>query len=106
VTSVGDDWHRGIGGSDAREAERDDPSIAGKPEVPAFGDEGALEREPGENQTGPLEERERRQQVVQQHGDTVAVDSDEPTDHERHPAWRSNRLTALPGDRPEGERAT
>jgi hypothetical protein len=67
-----------IGESDARDAEREDPSIAGKPEIPVFGDEGAPET--GKEPTGRLAEREQRQQAVQQHGDTFAVDSDEPTD--------------------------
>jgi hypothetical protein len=67
-----------IGESDARDAEREDPSIAGKPEIPAFGDEGAPET--GKEPTCRLAEREQRQQAVQQHGDTFAVDSDEPTD--------------------------
>jgi hypothetical protein len=35
---------------------------------------------PAEAQPGRLEEREERQHGVQQHGDTFAVDSDEPTD--------------------------
>jgi hypothetical protein len=36
--------------------------------------------EQGEPAPGGLEEREQRQQSVQQHGDTFAVDSDQPTD--------------------------
>lgn len=54
-----------------RDAEQEDPAIAGQPEIPA-----------GEKQepTGRLEEREQRQHGMQQHGDTFAVDSDEPTD--------------------------
>ena len=62
---------QGIGESD----ERDDPSIAGKPEVPAGNAPAADEEE-----TGRLEEREERQHGVQQHGDTFAVESDQPTD--------------------------
>jgi len=54
-----------------RDAEQEDPSIAGKPEIPA-----GEEQEP----TGRLEEREQRQHATQQHGDTFAVDSEEPTD--------------------------
>lgn len=60
-----------IGERDERDAKREDPSIAGKPEIPA-----GEEQEP----TGRLEEREQRQHATQQHGDTFAVDSDEPTD--------------------------
>jgi hypothetical protein len=33
-----------------------------------------------EEQTGRLEEREQRQHGTQQHGDSFAVESDEPTD--------------------------
>ena len=91
-----------IGESDAREAEREDPSIAGKPEIPAFGDEGAPET--GKEQTGRLEEREQRQHAVQQHGDTFAVDSDEPTDTSGIPHGAPNRVTAPPGDEPKGEK--
>ena len=59
------------GDRDEPDPEQEDPSTAGKPEIPA-----------GENQdpTGRLEEREQRQHGTQQHGDTFAVDSDEPTD--------------------------
>ena len=60
-----------IGNSDPRDDEREDPSIAGKPEIPA-----GEQPEP----TGRLEEREQRQHATQQHGDTFAVDTDEPTD--------------------------
>jgi hypothetical protein len=55
--------------------ERDDPSNAGKPEVPA-GDAPSVD----EQETGRLAEREKRQHGVQQHGDTFAVESDQPTD--------------------------
>jgi hypothetical protein len=55
--------------------ERDDPSIAGKPEVPAGNAPNADEKE-----SGRLEEREEREHGVQQHGDTFAVASDQPTD--------------------------
>lgn len=60
-----------IGEDDAREAERQDPSVAGRPEIPA-GEQPEL--------TGRRDEREHRQQGMQQHGDTFAVDSEEPTD--------------------------
>jgi hypothetical protein len=56
-----------------------------------------------EEQTGRLEERERRQQGVQQHGDTFAVESDQPTDTSGVPHGAPNRVTALPGDEPAGE---
>jgi hypothetical protein len=89
----------GIGEPEARDAEREDPSVAGRPEVPAFGDEGAAKT--GE-ETRRLEEREQRQHATQQHGDTFAIESDEPSDASvRHGA--SNRVTALPGDEPDGD---
>ena len=99
----------GIGESDARDAEREDPSIAGKPEVPAFGDEGEggsgdAPTPDAPEQTGRLEEREQRQHGMQQHGDTFAVDSDQPTDTSGiEQSSAPNRVTALPGedDRPE-----
>jgi hypothetical protein len=91
-----------IGEGDARDAEGDDPSIAGKPEVTAFGDE--AEPEPDEELTGRLEEREQRQQATQQHGDTFAVDSDQPTDTSGVPHGAPNRATAQPEDEPNGER--
>lgn len=69
--------------------EREDPSLAGKPEIPA----------------GRLEEREQRQHAEQQHGDTFAVDSEEPTDTSGITRGASNRVTALPGDQPAGEGA-
>jgi hypothetical protein len=90
-----------IGQSDARDAEREDPSTAGKPEVRAFGDEGAPP--PDKEQSGRLEEREQRQHAVQQHGDTFAVDSDEPTDTSGFPQGAPNRVTALPGDESDGD---
>jgi hypothetical protein len=90
-----------MGENDARDAEREDPSIAGKPEVPAFGDEDAPS--PDEEQTGRLEEREQRQHAIQQHGDTFAVDSDQPTDTSGVPHGAPNRVTALPGDEPDGD---
>ena len=65
-----------IGESDARDAERDDPSIAGKPEIPA----GEGPPVPDEQEPGRLAEREQRQHAVQQHGDSFAVDSEQPTD--------------------------
>ena len=68
---------RRIGESDERDAERDDPSIAGKPEVPAGEGPAAPD---DEQETGRLEERKKRQHAVQQHGDTFAVESDQPTD--------------------------
>ena len=68
---------RRIGEGDERDAERDDPSIAGKPEVPAGEGQAAPD---DEHETGRLAERGRRQHGVQQHGDTFAVESDQPTD--------------------------
>ena len=59
--------------------------------------------EGSEEQIGRLEERERRQHGVQQHGDTFAVDSDEPTDTSGVPHGAPNRVTALPGEEPRGE---
>jgi hypothetical protein len=88
-----------IGESDAREAERQDPSIAGKPEIPAFGDEAASVIE---EQTGRLDEREQRQHAVQQHGDTFAVDSDQPTDTSGVPRQAATKSTALPGEEAAG----
>ena len=85
---------RRIGQSDERDAERDDPSIAGKPEIPA-GDSGPT---PDDKTTGRLEEREQRQHGVQQHGDTFAVDSDQLTDTSGVPHGAPNRVTALPGN--------
>ena len=41
---------------------------------------GGNEQEPAEAQPGRLEEREQRQHGEQQHGDTFAVDTDQPTD--------------------------
>ena len=89
-----------IGEPDQRDVEREDPSIAGQPEVPAGGDEDV----PGPDtpQVGRLEEREQRQHAVQQHGDTFAVDSDEPTDTSGvEQGSASNRVTALPGNEPD-----
>ena len=83
------------GESDARDAERQDPSIAGKPEIGAFGDEAASV---GEEQPGRLDEREQRQHAVQQHGDTFAVDSAQPTDTSGVPRRAPTKATALPGD--------
>ena len=87
-----------IGESDARDAERQDPSIAGKPEIAAFGDEATV----SEEQTGRLDEREQRQHAVQQHGDTFAVDSDQPTDTSGVPRAAATKSTAQPGDEPAG----
>lgn len=94
----------GIGESEARDAEREDPSVAGRPEVPAFGEEAAPET--GEEQAGRLEEREQRQHATQQHGDTFAVDSEQPTDTSGVPHGAPNRVTALPGDEPDGDTDT
>lgn len=68
-------------------------------------DERDLEREdPNPRQVGRLEEREQRQQAVQQHGDTFAVDSDEPTDTSGvEQGSAANRVTALPGNEPDGD---
>ena len=98
-----------IGERDARDAEREDPSVAGKPEVPAFGDEAAPatgdEAAPatGEDQTDRLEEREQRQHAPQQHGDTFAVESDHPADTSGVSHGAANRVTALPGDESDGD---
>jgi hypothetical protein len=94
-----------LGTRDARDVEREDPSIAGKPEVAAFGDE--AETGDSTSPAGRLEEREERQQAVQQHGERFAVDSDEPTDTsgiERGSA--RNRTTTPLGDEPLGEKAS
>ena len=56
-----------------------------------------------EEQAGRLEERERRRQGVQQHGDTFAVDSDQPTDTSGVPQGAPNSVTALPGNEPDRE---
>ena len=56
-----------------------------------------------EQQLGRMEERERRQEGVQQHGDTFAVESDQPTDTSGVPRGAPNRVAALPGDEPAGE---
>jgi hypothetical protein len=69
--------------------EREDPSIAGRPEVPA----GSV---PDTPELGRLEEREQRQQTVQQHGDTFDVDSEQPTDTSGIEQQSSNRETAPP----------
>jgi len=79
---------RKIGEPDERDPERDDPSIAGKPEVPA----GEAPPTADEDEPGRLEERERRQHGMQQHGDTFAVESDRPTDTSGVPrGGRQNR---------------
>ncbi len=88
-----------IGESDARDAERQDPSIAGKPEIAAFGDEAASV---SDEQSGRLDEREQRQHAVQQHGDTFAVHSDHPTDTSGVLRGAPKRATALPGDEAAG----
>ena len=54
-------------------------------------------------QIGRLEERERRRQATQQHGDTFAVDEEEPSDAEGGRHGAGNRVTALPGDDEHGE---
>ncbi len=92
-----------IGESDARDAEREDPSIAGKPETTAFGDEAKGNEGSRSGTPGRLDEREQRQHDIQQHGDTFAVDTDEPTDTSGIPHGASNRVTALPGDEPAAE---
>lgn len=69
-----------IGEREQHDVERDDPSIAGQPEVPARGDDDDDVPVPDAPGVGRLEEREERQQAVQQHGDTFAVNSDQPTD--------------------------
>ena len=91
-----------IGEPDQRDLEREDPSIAGQPEVPDRGDEDVSAPDPP--QVGRLEEREQRQHAVQQHGDTFAVDSDEPTDTSGvEQGAASNRVTALPGNESDGD---
>jgi hypothetical protein len=69
-----------IGQRDRRDTERDDRSIAGQSELSGAGEERAGAQHAIDSATGRLEEREERQHAVQQHGDTFAVDSDEPTD--------------------------
>ncbi len=91
-----------IGARDQRDLEREDPSVAGQPEVPAGGEEDVPA--PDAPQVGRREEREERQQAVQQHGDTFAVDSDQPTDTsgvEQESA--SNRATVLPENESDGD---
>jgi len=71
-----------IGESDKRD-DLEDPSVAGSPEVDASPEDaevGADEPPAPAEQSGRLDEREQRQHGIQQHGDTFAVDSDEPTD--------------------------
>ena len=67
-----------IGERDQRDVEREDPSVAGKPEIPAEGDEDIPA--PDAPRVGRLEEREEPQQDVQQHQHTFVVESDQPTD--------------------------
>jgi hypothetical protein len=55
--------------------ERDDPSIAGTARGSRWNAPAGDEQE-----AGRLEEREKRQHRVQQHGDTFAVESEQPTD--------------------------
>lgn len=81
-----------VGEPDERDLEREDPSIAGQPEIPARGDEAGSA--PDAREVGRLDEREERQHAVQQHGDTFAVDSDQPTDT----SGVERRVTALPGN--------
>ena len=94
-----------IGERDARDSEKEDPSIAGKPEATAFGNEGEVNDGSGSGTPGQLDEREQRQHGVQQHGDAFAVDTDEPTDTSGIPHGAPNRVTALPGDEPTEEDA-
>jgi len=86
---------------DQPDPEREDPSIAGQPEVTAM-DEGANPPDDAKLPTGRTEEREERQHARQQHGDTFAVD-DEQSDAGRSDHPGSNRVTALPGNEPDGE---
>ncbi len=91
-----------IGAREQRDLEREDPSVAGQPEVPAGGKEDVPA--PDAPEGGRREEREERQQAVQQHGDTFDVDSDQATDTsgvEQESA--SNRVTVLPGHAPDGD---
>ena len=81
-----------IGEPDERDAQSEDPSTTGKPEITA-GEEG----ESGAA-IGRLEEREQRQQGVQQHGDTFAVDTEAPTDTSGIRHGTPNRVTAPPED--------
>ncbi len=70
-----------IGESDKRD-DLEDPSVAGSPEVvasPEDAEVGADEPPAPAEQSGRLEECEQRQHGIQQHGETFAVDSDEPT---------------------------
>ena len=90
-----------IGESDARDAEREDPSIAGKPETTAFGDQ--VEENDATEMPGRLDEREERQHGIQQHGDAFSVDTEEPTDTSGIPHGAPHRLTALPSDEPAAE---
>jgi hypothetical protein len=82
--------------------ERADPSIAGKPEVTAM-DEGADMSGEEELPTGKSEERAQRQHAVQQHGDTFAVDKKPTGAEETNEAPGSNRVSALPGNEPNGD---
>ena len=52
---------------------------------------------------GRSEEREERQQAVQQHGDTFAVDNEPTGAEETNDAPGSNRISALPGNEPDGD---
>lgn len=49
------------------------------------------EDDPDSSESGRLDEREKRQHGVQQHGDTFSVESEEPTDTSGVP-WRGNRI--------------
>ena len=80
-----------------RDTEGEDPSTTGKPEITAG------EESESAATAGRLEEREQRQHGVQQHGDTFAVDSDEPTDTSGIPHGTPNRVTALPGESEAGD---
>jgi hypothetical protein len=52
--------------------------------------------------TPESEEREERQHGMQQHGDTFAVEGDEP-ERELEDDSAPNRVTALPGDEPSDD---
>jgi hypothetical protein len=94
-----------IGQSDARDAEREDPSLAGEPETTTFGDE-AEQSDSASGSPGRLDEREQRQHGVHQHGDTFAVETEEPTDTSGIPHATPNKVTALPKNDDAGDPLT
>ena len=50
-----------------------------------------------EETTGRLEEREERQNAEQQHGDTFAVETEEPTDTSGIPTDNDEEVDDMPG---------